>query len=154
MRVTYSSNNSGGGWWLTDDDWKKLEDAGWFVNWGGLYFCHSNWRPAPEGKPQPHSSSGECPGHRMYERWEDVGENRWIGALAKKATIEVESVADAINSFEEVTNQDTSDEGCNCCGPPHSFEWRGGWCSGEDTLGYLYPDKDSSKSKRKLLEES
>ena len=33
MIVEYSSNNSGGDWWLTDDDWKKLEQAGWIVQW-------------------------------------------------------------------------------------------------------------------------
>ena len=32
-QFTYDSNNSGGDWWLTDDDWKKLEGAGWTVNW-------------------------------------------------------------------------------------------------------------------------
>lgn len=31
--ITYESNNSGGSWWLTDQDWKKLEEAGWEVEW-------------------------------------------------------------------------------------------------------------------------
>jgi hypothetical protein len=33
MKVTYDSSNSGGDWWLTTEDWKKLEDAGWIVEW-------------------------------------------------------------------------------------------------------------------------
>lgn len=31
--ITYDSNNSGGNWWLSDEDWKKLEKAGWNVDW-------------------------------------------------------------------------------------------------------------------------
>jgi hypothetical protein len=33
VKLEYSSNNSGGSWWLDDEDWKKLEAAGWKVNW-------------------------------------------------------------------------------------------------------------------------
>lgn len=32
-KITYDSNNSGGSWWLTENDWKKLEEAGWKVEW-------------------------------------------------------------------------------------------------------------------------
>ena len=35
MKVEYSSNNSGGSWWLSDDDWRKLEKAGWEIQWCG-----------------------------------------------------------------------------------------------------------------------
>ena len=33
MIVIYSSNNSSGSFWLKDSDWKKLETAGWKVEW-------------------------------------------------------------------------------------------------------------------------
>ena len=33
ITVSYDSNNSGGRWWLADDDWRKLEKAGWVVEW-------------------------------------------------------------------------------------------------------------------------
>lgn len=99
MKIKYSSNNSGGSWWLSDDDWKKLEAAGWSVEWK---------------------------------------KERWLGALAKSASKDFDSVGAAIREFEEVTGQQASDEGCNCCGAPHSFSWEGGYASGEDCLQHLY----------------
>lgn len=117
MRIKYSSNNSGGGWWLKDEDWKKLEAAGWEVDW------IKNHKPGLSGPDK---------------------EGRWLGALATRAHIEVPTPADAMRSFEAVTGQNVSDEGCNCCGAPHSFSWdtedgKWGYASGEDCLGYLYP---------------
>lgn len=153
MKVEYSSTNSGGGWWLEDKDWKALEKAGWRVNWGGVYFCQSKWIEKPEGKPEPHADGGKCGGHRKFDSFKDVTEDdRWLGALAKSAEIDVDSVAEAIRSFEDVTGQTASDQGCNCCGAPHSFSWRGGYTSGEDTLDYLYPNEPTNLSKRELLD--
>lgn len=98
MRVEYSSNNSGGGWWLSDDDWKALENAGWKVNWV---------RNQPEG-----------PFHRN-------GEDRWLGGLARDATLYGATMREAIDSFELATAQSSAALGCNCCGPPHNFSFYG-----------------------------
>lgn len=102
--VTYDSNNSGGGWWLNSEQWDKLAEAGWNVHW-----CHDGGRPS-----------------KAYENpmavCEDTGET-WLGARACSAAKRFENPADAIREFEEVTGEDPSAEGCNCCGPPHSFEY-------------------------------
>src|SRR3990167_9656972 len=96
IKVEYSSNNSGGSWWLSDEDWYKLEAAGWRVKW---------YKDEPEG---------------IMRR---AGDERWLGALARGAEKEFETPADAFREFEAVTGQSASDEGCNCCGAPHSFSW-------------------------------
>lgn len=159
MKITYSSNNSGGGWWLKDKDWIALEKAGWHVFWGGLYFCHSrfSFQEKPVGKPEPHASSSKCPGHRRYDTFEELGKDRYMGALAKEACKNFKTPGDAMQEFEEITKQDVSEEGCNCCGAPHSFNWGApgknyGYASGEDCLAYLFPDKTTNLSKRELLE--
>ncbi len=95
MKVTYSSNNSGGRWWLKDEDWKKLEAAGWTVNW------------VKDDK------------NRYIGR--DPGNERWLGALATEASIEVESIDVAIAKWEYVTGKDAFAKGCSCCGQPHNF---------------------------------
>jgi hypothetical protein len=92
--VTYESNNSGGRWWLTDEDWRKLEAAGWAVQ----------WEKDTDG-PLAH---GE----------------RFLGALATRASKGFADPREAIAEFERITGQDASAEGCNCCGPPHSFEYK------------------------------
>ena len=125
MKVEYSSNNSGGSWWLSDDDWKSLENAGWDVNWA------KDW-------------DGEAAGGQMVDE-----DGRYMGALAHDATLECDSMADAIRSFEASTGQSASDEGCNCCAPPHSFstdDGPNGWecVSGEEVLSYLYENVPSS----------
>lgn len=48
---------------------------------------------------------------------------RWLGARAQYARKAFNSVSEAILEFEAVTKCYASDEGCNCCGPPHSFSW-------------------------------
>jgi len=95
MIVEYSSNNSGGDWWLSDDDWKNLESAGWKVKW-----------------------IREDEHYVKYWKCED---GRWLGALAKEATREGLSLEEAIAEWEEITGQNSEDEGCECCGRPHSF---------------------------------
>jgi hypothetical protein len=147
VKVEYNSNNSGGSWWLKDRDWKALEKAGWFVNWGGVYFCHADhsWTRAPAGKPEPCAPDADCPGHRRYDSAAAVPENdRWLGALAKDAWKDFDSPADAVREFERVTRQSASDEGCNCCGAPHSFSWDGGYASGEDVISLLYDNVPGS----------
>ena len=98
VTVEYHSHNSGGDWWLTDDDWRNLEAAGWNVAWMKDV---------------------------LAEQWPRADENgRWLGALATSATKEVADPQEAIDEWQSVTGQDPAAEGCNCCGSPHSFEYR------------------------------
>lgn len=96
MRVTYDSNNSGGDWWLSDGDWYALEATGWTVDW-----------------------VKNDPDTRLIKR--DDGDGRWLGALATSASIEADSMEEAIDRWEAVTGQSSYDEGCPCCGMPHQF---------------------------------
>lgn len=135
MKVTYKSTNSGGGWWLKDKDWVNLEKAGWTVEWGGVYFCTGKRGKKICDKEERKN----CPGHRKYESFNEITEqNRWLGAASTTASKDFLSIKDALDEFETITKQDVSDEGCNCCGPPHSFEWDGNYASGNDLLEYLY----------------
>ena len=119
VRVEYVSNNSGGRWWLTDEHWHALAAAGWTVDWY---------------KDKESSIFGK-------------GE-RWLGALASRARKEFETPGDAVREFERLTGRDTTDDGCNCCGPPHSFSWGDGdkydYASGSRILRLLYADSPSS----------
>lgn len=92
--IEYDSNNSGGGWWLDDEDWKKLEAAGWEVEWV---------------KNDP----------LMAEYINSDG--RWLGALAMKAIRRGLSRKMAMAEWEDVLGMDAFEEGCSCCGQPHSF---------------------------------
>jgi len=99
--VKYRTNNSGGSWWLSDEDWKKLEEAGWKVDW-------------------VHKSGS------FYNKFSDG--NRYMGAPAVAAEFEVTSdlsprtvFKDVIRVFEDALQVDVTEEGCNCCGPPHGF---------------------------------
>lgn len=167
MKITYTSNNSGGGWRLKDKDWKALEKAGWYILWGGQYFCHSdlNIFGKPEDKPEPCDKEDSCKGHRKYDKWTESKNNRHLGALAKEAWKEFDTIKEAIEEFEKITKQDVTDEGCNCCGCPHTFEWgechwecdcKGvhkdmNWASGENLLEYMFENKDTKLSKREML---
>jgi hypothetical protein len=125
MLVKYSSNNSGGSWWLKDADWLALEAAGWKVEW-----------------------------HRDREdEWFKTGrDGRWLGSLAGSASKDFPTPADAIREWERITGQDASDDGCNCCGAPHSFSWDSddadkndwGYASGSSILSYLYANPPTS----------
>lgn len=95
LLVEYSSNNSGGQWWLSDKDWKRLEKAGWKVEW---------YRDNP-----PFGDTAS------------LHKGRFLGALASRATREAKSLQEAIEEWEEITGQDPNDEGCSCCGNPHNF---------------------------------
>lgn len=95
--LKYSSNNSGGSWWLDDKDWKAMEEVGWNVEW----FKHST-----------------------STLFKANSNGRWLGALADSASIPVKSIDHAkevIRDWEAITGQNAADEGCNCCGRPHSF---------------------------------
>lgn len=129
IKVKYSSNNSGGSWWLKDKDWHNLEAAGWAIEW----------------RKNEH-------GGFMYK----AGEDRFLGALAQCAEKEFEIPADAIREFETVTGQSASDEGCNCCGAPHSFSWtdskgKYSYAYGEECLALLY-GKNQPTNLREALE--
>ena len=139
--IKYDSNNSGGSWWLKDKDWYALEAAGWTVEWG-------------------------VPGEGLFGDEEDPdhpGKARWLGGLARAASKRVETFAEGILNFEEVTGQSASDEGCNCCGPPHSFQFyptghdndndygSREYASGEDVCGVLY-GADAPTTLREALE--
>ena len=159
IKVEYRSNNSGGDWWLKDEDWKKLEKAGWYVEWGQNFYCGSRY-PSLTGERRPEkfipcvAVNGEykCNGHRVFESYKNMTKsNRWLDALATTAHKSFKSIKDALLEFERVTGQDVMDEGCNCCGAPHSFSWDDGSCSGDDCGKYLYGDK-SKLTKRELLE--
>lgn len=94
MIVVYESNNSGGDWWLTDEDWLRLEAAGWKVAW-----VKDNAR------------------HRSR-----FGSNeRWLGALATKASKDFENIEAAVADWASVTGLDPFATGCGCCGQPHFF---------------------------------
>jgi len=124
VKVEYKSNNSGGSWWLDDKQWAALEAAGWVIDW------YANQKD------------------RIFK----AKDGRWLGALASAAHLECETPRDAILAFEKVTGLDASEEGCNCCGPPHYFSWNGGGASGEDILTVLHGDR-AKLSKREMLEQ-
>lgn len=139
MIVRYNSNNSGGSWWLDDGDWIKLEKAGWTVEWGGKAFCHNNWDPQI---PPICANKQECNGHIRFKNAKESESKRWLDSLAMAASKEFPSMRDAIMEWEKVVSQDASDEGCNCCGAPHSFstdspKWDS--VSGKEILRVLYP---------------
>lgn len=99
--VQYSSNNSGGSWWLTDQDWYDLEKAGWKVEWIKDRADEFALRPDKDG--------------------------RFLGSLAvyakKVFTANSEASAEdkAVADWTDITGQSASEQGCNCCGQPHSF---------------------------------
>lgn len=51
--------------------------------------------------------------------WRPEGE--WLGAKATSASIEANTMENAIGLWERVTGQDSNDPGCSCCGQPHNF---------------------------------
>lgn len=56
---------------------------------------------------------------------------------------EFPSIKEALQSFERATGLDVTEEGCNCCGAPHRFEWTmedgtREYASGEELIKYLF----------------
>ena len=120
-KIEYHSNNSGGTWWLTDKDWLALEKAGWQVEWGNAYFCHSRYGNHYGDANKPDvlcADSHECQGH--YAPAFDT-EQRFLKAAARSAVRYGLSLAEAKAEFAKLTKQDPEAEGCNCCGQPHEF---------------------------------
>ncbi len=158
VEIEYSANNSGGRWWLKTKDWLALEKAGWWIEWGGLWFCASRFSSGREGDPEVKPKTpckGSCHGHRYAESEKTARE--FLGSKAQCAKKSFASPKDAILEFERLTGQSASDQGCNCCGAPHSFKWGSGkdwrYVSGEDVCSILYGD-DSPRSLREALERS
>ena len=153
MKVEYCANNSGGSWCLKDADWLALEKAGWTVEWGGSYFCKSEFSPfkRPEGKPEPCADENKCPGHRRYDSLEELGADRWLDCAAKEAAKDFPSVEAAITEWEEITGQFASDEGCNCCGAPHSFTAEEGYFSGAAVAHKLIGEPETLEEAKRLI---
>ncbi len=134
--VEYSTNNSGGSDWLSESDWKKLEEAGWrlygFDNF--VYTDKGEHEYDEEGLPK---RKGVVPAQANYA-W------KWFDARDK-----------AVREFEELTGQDATAEGCNCCGAPHTFWFYEGeernYASGEALSEYLVGEDLSKLTKRELL---
>lgn len=149
--LEYASNNSGGSFWLSDEDWKNLAEAGWTVGWiyavkdkytrfgsdevtvesGRLY--GDTWEEAtrtlvPGERQWPDSDRDTSTILEVAGSFEEAVALRsrrggYFGALAVSAVKRGESAAELVAEFERVTGQDASAEGCNCCGPPHHWEW-------------------------------
>lgn len=112
-RVIYNSNNSGGGWWLEDKDWQALEDAGWTVHW------------KPPGQGLNHGDMRAYDFDICLDKTTSFNPDAsYLGAKARSAAKEFASLDEAISEWEDVTGERASDEGCNCCGPPHEFSYR------------------------------
>ncbi len=96
----YSANNSGGGDWLTADNWSALEKAGWkLFGFGDFVYDNGCYVYEIDGLPKRLQKS-----------------DRIQYAFKFFDTIE-----DAIEEFERVAEQNYEDEGCECCGSPHSI---------------------------------
>jgi hypothetical protein len=116
--VEYDSNNSGGSWWLDDEDWKKLEAAGWVVEWANLkpQFKNKDYVRRPDGIPEL------IPGKDAFVTADKDGVPRWLGAIAKRAyKPNCESLREAADEWEQITGKSATDAGCPCCGQPHNF---------------------------------
>ena len=61
--VVYSSNNSGGVWWLKEEHWKRLQEAGWEVDWVDSSYTNAPASRATRTGLSYKSAIGE---------WEDV----------------------------------------------------------------------------------
>jgi len=116
--IEYHSNNSGGDRWLTDEDWINLEKAGWYVCWGDFVYCFCNekdWKDVCKNKK-------ECEGHRKYNSFEEAKKQEDCYCVAEYAKKPFDSIEESEDEFLKITGQRASEEGCECCGPPHSFE--------------------------------
>jgi hypothetical protein len=123
MYVEYNSNNSGGSWWLKDEDWKALEKAGWLIEWAWLSVKYTDKGGIVRGKdglPKlvPAAESGSS-----FSFGKDAKEgDRWLGTLAKTAyKPNCTSLREAVDEWERVTGESSTDAGCPCCGQPHDF---------------------------------
>ncbi len=146
--VEYSTNNSGGSYWLKKADWQALQEAGWLImdfN-NATYGANGNHVPDKDGLPTVSHPAELENAHYAYKKFD--------------------TIQDALGEFESLTGQDVSEEGCNCCGAPHSFVWGRdvvvhkpvdeqdyNYASGEELLD-LSKSSRFDKLKRELLERS
>lgn len=125
MYVEYDSNNSGGRWWLKDKDWKALEKAGWIVEWANLdnlYTDEGNYVREENGIPKLVPIGQGNSKYPSYNKKDEKGIYRYLGALAKKAyKPDCNDLKAAVEEWEKVTKQSSTDAGCPCCGQPHYF---------------------------------
>lgn len=105
ITIEYNSNNSGGSWWLTDWQWDCLAANWWDVEWGGYSF---DWEEKKTRKDAEERRYLWALATRAYRTYDDTDDNDY--ALAK-----------AIHEFEELTGEEASATGCECCGRPHNF---------------------------------
>ena len=131
--LVYDSNNSGGSWWLSKKDYDTLEEKGWIVHWlHDITQDHGDYEGKGDEKNDPHawarSPFGRDHNHHfglgsvqmLPAKW---NEKLWLGAAATSAAKRFETPESGVREWEELTEQSAKGEGCNCCGPPHSFEW-------------------------------
>lgn len=151
--IEYSSNNSGGSWWLKDKDWLALKKAGWKVVMADENFIYENnkHKLGKNGLPLTTRKSTGAFSSINFSKKDENGIPRWLGAMAKYAFKRFDSVKEALLEFERITGADVMDEGCNCCGAPHTFSWEGGYCFGESCGQYLYGE-EANLTKRQILE--
>lgn len=48
----------------------------------------------------------------------------FLGAKATSASKTFNNIREALIEFQSVTSQRVCDNGCSCCGAPHSFTWK------------------------------
>jgi len=155
--VEYNPNNSGGSWWLEDKDWYALEKGGWKIAWADKEFVYDddgNHVLEEDGTPRI-VELGKGNGKLRVEQKGKDRKVRYLGALARYAYKRFPTIKDALLEFENLTGQDVTAEGCNCCGPPHSFNWRDEndeyqFCSGKDCIEIMYGELP--KSPREYIE--
>jgi hypothetical protein len=161
--VEYSSNNSGGSDWLSAKDWEALRNAGWkLFTFDDTAYRDGESIPDKNGLPSYKSEVAE--GEQDKDKFTITS----LKGRYKYAYKLFNNIQEALKEFEELTGQDVTAEGCNCCGAPHSFTWGKdiivrlpkerlheqdyNYASGESLLEYIYPDKNTELSKRELLE--
>lgn len=111
--LVYDSNNSGGNWWLTDENWEALAAAGWNVHWAHIPKDFEYDRPV-----------GRCYGDKVLDTVKRDPDVRYLGAAAAGCAKRFDNPAEGVREWEGLTGQSAGAIGCNCCGSPHSFEWR------------------------------
>ena len=102
FHIEYVSNNSGGDWWLKDLDWLALEESGWCVHW-------------VRDVPEKGRFLGKSPDGKF------LGANATSACKDFEANFEYLAEEYAALDWESSVAQNSLEEGCSCCGRPHSF---------------------------------
>ena len=99
----FDENNSGGSWWLNRKQYEALFKAGW------------TYKPSEWDLEHGHESEP------FLNEEGDTVPYGWRHNLKG----EFNSIDEAIDNFEEATNENYHAEGCPCCGPPFNIheEW-------------------------------